>query len=179
VVALKSLCRLGDIMQMAYVPFDYAAALKFWTQKMGAGPFFEANHIKLQNVKYLGQPIDLDFSLAIGYWGDIQIELVRQHNDVPSIFSTWLRNGHEGVHHACILVDSLDEARKHCAEHDMTIAQEGTVRSGGEVIYIDTGGGPGSMVEVLARGPGTDAYFAMMKKAAREWDGSNPVRLPA
>ena len=44
---------------------------------------------------------------------------------------------------------------------------------GGEVVYVDTGGGPGTMVEILARGPGTDGFFAMMKEAARGWDGKD------
>jgi glycosyltransferase involved in cell wall biosynthesis len=34
------------------------------------------------------------------------------------------------------------------------VAQEGKVTGGGEVIYVDTGGGPGTMVEILQPDPG-------------------------
>lgn len=172
----KSIAALGDVMQLAFVPEDYDAALKFWVDTMGAGPFFAADHIKLHNLKYMGEPADIDFSLMIGYWGDIQIELLRQHNDTPSIYSAWRKQGREGLHHVCILVDDLVEARQICADAGAVIAQEATVPSGGEVIYVDTGGGPGTMVEILARGPRTDHYFATMREAAINWDRKDPVR---
>ena len=41
------------------------------------------------------------------------------------------------------------------------------------MIYVDTGGGPGTMVEILKPGPGGREFFAHMKAAAN-WDGSDP-----
>ena len=70
----------------------------------------------------------------------------------------------------------MAEARRACAEAGATIAQEGLVAGGGEVIYADTGGGPGTMVEILKPGPGSREFFAMMRDAARNWDGSEPLR---
>jgi methylmalonyl-CoA/ethylmalonyl-CoA epimerase len=56
------------------------------------------------------------------------------------------------------------------------VAQEGFVANGGEVIYVDPGGGPGTMVEILKPGPGSREFFAMIRDAARGWDGSDPFR---
>ncbi len=167
---------LGEIMQLAYVPADFDAALKFWIETVGAGPFFALDHVKLDDVKYHGAPVEIDFSMVIGYWGDLQIELIRQHNDVPSIYKAWRDGGHEGLHHVCILVDDMAHARAVCADAGASVAQEGLVPNGGEVIYVDTGGGPGTMVEILKPGPGSREFFAMMRDAARGWDGSDPVR---
>jgi catechol 2,3-dioxygenase-like lactoylglutathione lyase family enzyme len=167
---------LGEIMQLAYVPADFDAALRFWIETVGAGPFFALDHVKLNDVKYHGAPVEVDFSMVIGYWGDLQIELIRQHNDVPSIYKAWRDAGHEGLHHVCILVDDMAHARKVCANAGATVAQEGVVPNGGEVIYVDTGGGPGTMVEILKPGPGSREFFAMMREAARAWDGSDPIR---
>jgi NIPSNAP len=55
-----------------------------------------------------------------------------------------------------------------------TVAQEAIVPGGGEVIYVDTGGGPGSVVEILKPAPGTREFFRMMREAHRTWDGKNP-----
>ena len=44
------------------------------------------------------------------------------------------------------------------------------------MIYVDTEGGPGSMVEILKATPGGREFFAMMREAARGWDGTDPVR---
>jgi methylmalonyl-CoA/ethylmalonyl-CoA epimerase len=167
---------LGEIMQLAYVPADFDATLKFWIETVGAGPFFALDHVKLNDVKYRGAPVEIDFSMVIGYWGDLQIELIRQHNDVPSIYKAWRDDGSEGLHHVCLLVDDMAHARAVCAAAGARVAQEGFVPNGGEVIYVDTGGGPGTMVEILKPGPGSREFFAMMRDAARGWDGSDPVR---
>jgi catechol 2,3-dioxygenase-like lactoylglutathione lyase family enzyme len=167
---------LGQIMQLAFVPADFDAALAFWTGTMGAGPFFALDHVALEDVRYMGAPATIDFSMALGYWGDMQIELIRQHNDAPSIYKAWRDQGHEGLHHVCILIDDMAEARAVCAADGLTIAQEGRVSGGGEVIYVDTGGGPGTLVEMLKPGAGTEGFFAMMRDAAKGWDGSEPLR---
>ncbi len=167
---------LGEIMQLAYVPADFDAALKHWIEVMGAGPFFALDHVKLEGVKYRGAPSDIDFSMALGYWGDMQIELIRQHNDAPSIYKAWRDEGYEGLQHVCILVDDMIHARAVCVGSGAVVAQEGLVAGGGEVIYVDTGGGPGTMVEILKPGAGSRAFFTMMRDAARDWDGSDPFR---
>ena len=171
-----SITGLGQVMQLAYVPADFDGALKFWIETMGAGPFFALDHVQLDEVKVDGAPAQIDFSMVLGYWGDVQIELIRQHNDTPSIYKTWRDEGREGLHHVCILVDDMAEARRVCAAAGARVRQEGKVPGGGEVIYVDTGGGPGTMVEILKPAPGGPQFFAMMRDAARGWDGSDPVR---
>jgi len=144
---------------------------------MGAGPFFTADHIELQDVRYLGRAADIDLSVAIGYWGELQIEIIRQHNDTPSIYSSWRNEGSEGLHHVCIVADDMNVVRKACNDAGARIVQEGKVPgSGSEFLYADTGGGPGTLLEVLTPGPGNLELFAMMRDAARNWDGTGPVR---
>jgi hypothetical protein len=172
----NSVTSLGEVMQLAYVPADFDAALQFWLKTMGAGPFFALDHVKLEDLKYRGAPADIDFSLVIGYWGEIQIELIRQHNDAPSIYKSWRDDGREGLHHVCIVVDDMALARRTIAESGGIVAQEAKLAGGGEVIYVDTGGGPGTMVEILKSAPGGREFFAMMRAAAKHWDGSNPIR---
>lgn len=170
------IAQLGTVMQMAYVPQDFDAALRHWTETMGVGPFFCMNHIRLEQCRYEGTPSDVEFSIAIAYWGDVQIELVRQHNDAPSIYKRWRDEGREGLHHVCVVVDDLARARQVCAEAGARVAQEGFVAGGGEVIYVDTGGGPGSLVEIIQLPESTLAGFAYMREQARHWDGTDPVR---
>ena len=167
---------LGTVMQIAFVPADFDAALEFWIKTMGVGPFFALNHVQLDDVKYRGAPAQIDFSMVIGYWGDIQVELIRQHNDSPSIYKAWRDEGREGLHHVCILVDDMTPAREACDRAGAVVVQEGKVAGGGEVIYVDTGGGPGTMVEILKTGAGGREFFGMMREAARGWDGTDPVR---
>lgn len=172
----NALTTLGNIMQFAYVPADIDGALEFWIETMGVGPFFALDHVKLDDVRYRGAPSDIDFSIFIGYWGDVQIELIRQHNAAPSIYQAWRDEGREGVHHICILVDDMDAARRTVREAGATVVQEGRVPGGGEVIYVDAGGGAGTLVEILKPAPGGREFFAMMQAAAKGWDGRDPIR---
>ena len=168
--------RLGPVMQLAFVPKDFDAALRHWTETMGVGPFFSLEHIALLNCRYEGQPAEIDFSIAIAYWGDIQIELIRQHNDAPSIYKRWRDEGREGLHHVCIVVDDMAHARAVCAAVGARVVQEGEVAGGGEVIYVDAGGGPGGLIELIALPRSTLDGFAAMRELCRQWDGNEPLR---
>ncbi len=171
----EGIAGLGQIMQLAFVPADIEAATAFWTGTMGVGPFFVMPHVRLDDMRYRGTPADIDFSIRIAYWGDMQIELVQQHNDSASIFRE--PAAQDGLHHVCMVVDDMAPARARCVAAGLAVAQEGRVRGGGEAIYIDTGGGPGTMVELLQATPGGADFFAFMRQAARDWDGSAPVRV--
>lgn len=174
-MAIQGLARLGPVMQLAWLPQDFDAALDHWTRVMGVGPFFLMENIALDDMRYLGQPTSAVFSLALAYWGDTQIELIRPENDAPSIY-----NGEYAVrdrlHHTCLLLDDIADAYAACAAHGAKILVEGKVGDSGHVIYADPGGGPGSVVEMLQPQPGTAELFGMMRQAAAVWDGKDPLR---
>ena len=167
------LSKIGPVMQMAFVPTDFDAAIRYWTQVMSVGPFFLIENIALEDLRYLGEPSDCVFSLALAYWGDMQIELIRQENDAPSIY----RDAKGGaLHHTCVLTDNMMSAKAIAAHAGADILAEAKVGDDGAVIYVDTGGGPGSIVEILQPASGSDTLFAMIKAASVDWDGAEPVR---
>jgi len=137
---------IGPIFQMAYLPSDFDDALRHWTEVVGAGPFFIMENIRIAEMTYLGQPTDAVISAAWGYWGDMQIELIRAENDAPSIY-TGDYAVKDRLHHVCVAV-----------------------------IYADAGGGPGNVIEYVKLMEGGAELFAMMREAARDWDGSEPLR---
>ena len=106
-----SLTALGPCEQLAYVPSDFDAALKYWTETMGVGPFFLFENITLENMRYRGEPTDARFSVAMAYWNDIQIELFRPENDAPAHY-----NGEYGVqdrlHHTLVIVEDFEAAKR-------------------------------------------------------------------
>lgn len=164
---------IGPVMQIAFVPDDFDTALAHWTQVMGVGPFFLIENIKLPDSLYLKQPNECVFTIALAYWGDVQVELIRQENDAPSIY-----RGVEGkgLHHTCILTDDIAAARTIAEAAGARVLVEGRVDPDGAVLYVDTAGGLGSIVEILQPATGTEGLFAMIKAASQGWDGSEPVR---
>lgn len=164
---------IGPVMQIAFVPADFDAAITHWTKVMGVGPFFLIEHIALEEMRYLGHPSHCVFTIALAYWGDIQVELIRQDNDVPSIY-----RGCEGsaLHHSCVLTDDIEAARNIAEAAGASILVEAKVGQDGAVLYVDTGGGPGTIVEILKPASGSNALFTMIKDASIGWNGSTPVR---
>lgn len=165
--------QIGPVMQIAFVPKNFDAALRYWTEVMGVGPFFLLENILLEDSSYLGAPNECVFSIALAYWGDVQVELIRQENAAPSIY-----RGAEGpgLHHTCILTDDIAAARATAEAAGATVLVDGKVGPDGAVIYVDTGNGPGSIVEILQPATGTDGLFAMIRDAGRDWDGNEPLR---
>jgi hypothetical protein len=164
---------IGPIMQIAFVPDDFDAALAHWTGVMGVGPFFLFENMQLADSRFRGAPNECVFSIALAYWGDLQIELIRQENNAPSIYRD--AKG-PGLHHTCVLTADLAAARATAEAQGGTVLVEGSVAPDGGVIYVDMGAGSGSIVEILQPASGMKDLFAMMRGAAREWDGTDPVR---
>jgi methylmalonyl-CoA/ethylmalonyl-CoA epimerase len=165
----------APLFQLGYVPTNIETALDYWTNSMRVGPFFELPHIAYDAVHFRGVETTIDCSLYIAYWGDIQIELVEQHCDSPSLYNEWLQAGQEGLHHICFATNDLRVARQDSIARGGRIDQELFFANGGG-IYVDFGGGPGSLVEVLQAPPETKPMFEMMRTAGTNWDGRDPVR---
>lgn len=166
----------GDVIQLAYFPTDFDAAMQYWIETVGVGPFYVLNDVRLIDMKYKGQPTDAPFTMAIGYWGDIQIELIKTDSDAPSLYAGEYAV-RDRLHHVCVFVKDIQAVRAACAEAGAEVIVEGKVGEDGEVIYVDPGQGPGHVIEYLQPMSGSEGLFQMMKDAARDWDGSDPVRV--
>lgn len=165
---------IGPVMQIAFVPDDFDAALDHWTRVMGVGPFFLLENIRLEEMRYLGAPSDCVFTIALAYWGDLQVELIRQENDAPSIYRDQSNGG--ALHHVCVLTDDIARARRVASEAGAALLVEAKVGADGAVLYVDSKGHPGGIVEILQPASGGEGLFAMIREAARGWDGADPVR---
>ncbi|GGB53411.1 VOC family protein [Blastomonas aquatica] len=177
-----SISAIGKPMQIAFVPDDFDAALIHWTQAMGVGPFFVMQNIVLEDGRFMGAPSDCKFTIALAQWGDVQIELIRQENDVPSIYRGDYRPPSGAMHHVCVLTDDIAGARDAIEAGGGQVLVEGKVGANGAVIYADCGPAgtrpnAGAIIEVLQPASGSEGFFAMVAEAAKGWDGSDPVRL--
>lgn len=170
---LGEFAALGPIGQIAYVDADMSAAVRFWTSTVGAGPFFLFEHPLMDIARYRGETIQLDISIALGYWGDMQIEIIQQHNQAPSIYRDPQLACDRGVNHLCIFVDDLAPPRAVCARANCEIVQEMYVDGKGG-FYADAGGG--RLIEFAALPKAFADAIVVMKAAAKMWDGRHPLR---
>ena len=167
----------GPTLQNGYVVRDWRATAEHWAAVHGVGPFFVMEHIEFAACRYRGVPVVIDMSVAIAYSGELQIELVQQHNDSPSIYQDHLARYGEGLQHVGALVDDLDAVLD--AKHWRSkIIQDGATTVGQRFAYLDIGTHAGAMLELIEATPAARAAFEYMRTAARDWTGERAIRLP-
>lgn len=136
------------ITQMGYVVANLETAIARWSDTLGAGPFTIIPHVPIDDGLYRGTPTAVDISVATAETGDIQLELIEQHNDVPSCYRDLFAPGAEGLHHVAVHTNEYDaEVARYEA---MGAAQAfGGVYKGTRFVYMDTSPSLGIMVEVV------------------------------
>ena len=167
----------GEIRQNGYVVRDIESAMKHWIDVLGVGPFFYIPVVRMETFFYRGEPSAPRSSIALANSGDLQIELIQQHDDAPSMYRDFLAAGREGLQHVSSWVEDFDGhvARIERAGH--RLAQWGTLAGGIKFAYFDTELHPGTVFEVSNLAGPLAALPQMVADAAREWDGSDPIRV--
>ena len=161
--------------QTAWVVNDLQAAMNHWVKTANVGPFFVNAHVRTSNVTYRGQPTGFDHSLALAQAGPVQIELIEQHSDVPSVYRDSYPKGKEGFHHlGCFVDDVAAEVARYQAQ-GVELAYNGMF---GDMrfAYMDTRAQLGHMIEIIEHKPFIDKLFKHVADAAMGWDGRDPIR---
>ena len=172
----NALPHFGPVMQNAFVVRDIEAAVGYWSGKVGVGPFYCLEHIQFGDVYFRGAPLKFDMSVALAQWGNLQIELIQQHDDAPSIYSEFLARHGEGLQHLGVLTPSLDEHLARLKPLGIEPVQWGATATGMRFAYVDTDRHAGGMIELVENGPAVQAFFEKIRAAAVDWDGSRPLR---
>lgn len=168
--------RFGPIRQNGYVVRDIEQALAHWTEVLGVGPFFYFERVPIEDFRYRGEPSNVEVSIALANWGDLQIELIEQRNDAPSMYRDFLAAGHEGLQHVACWYEDLDPVFERLAAEGTRIGQQGNIGERGRFAYLETEAHPGTIVEVSEVGGGKGRFFEHIRRCAAEWDGSEPIR---
>jgi hypothetical protein len=168
--------QFGPLIQNGYVVRNLERAVHHWATVVGVGPFFVLEHVAYGDVFFRGKPAKVDMSVAVGYWGDMQVELIVQHNDAPSIYSEFAVLAGEGLQHIGVMTDSVPEHLQRLHAQGIDPIQWGETANGIRFAYISTDAHLGGMIELIERGPVIEGFFRMARAAAENWDGSNPLR---
>jgi methylmalonyl-CoA/ethylmalonyl-CoA epimerase len=168
--------RFGPIVQNAFVVHDLEAAVAHWSSKLGIGPFYAIEHIAFGPAYFRGKPLTLDISVAIAQWGEIQIELIVQHDAAESIYTEFAARHGEGLQHVGVMTASLDEHLERLRPFGIEPVQWGATATGMRFAYLNTDAHPGAMIELIETGPAVEAFFAMVRGGGARWDGTRALR---
>jgi hypothetical protein len=172
----------GPIRQIGYVVRDLDAALTDWLA-LGVGPWFVVREYT-QQVIYRGERCEVTISIALANSGDLQVELIHQHGDTPSIFTEFLDGGVDGDG------DGFHQLAWWAADFDAAVVA--AEAAGWPVVWRDDdaakgpstrfayveppAGSPATIFEIMELTEITASMGAFVRDAAKDWDGSDPIR---
>lgn len=167
----------GNVCQNGYVVRDIDAALKHWTEVLGIGPFYYIDSVKCDWFTYKGEPSPVEMSIALGNTGDLQIELIQQRNDAPSMYMDFLNAGREGLQHMSYWTQNYQADYDRALAAGYKVGHEGQIGGPqGRFVYFDTETHPGTIIEMSDVSGAKGKFFEHIRKAAIGWDGTDPVR---
>jgi len=167
----------GQLIQIGHVVPNLEEAVRYWLDR-GVGPFYQMTHVGLPVQVYRGEPTDVDVGVAISYSGPIQIELIVQHNDAPSLYRDFLAEHPEGgLHHLAFLTDSLEAAIAEAEALGTPMVQQWTDQLGGRSAFLERRSPAEPYVELFEATPTQLGFFEQVEKATQRWDGEEPHRI--
>ena len=165
----------GPMEQIGIVVEDFEDPINHWTKNLKVGPFFILDHLELNDVYYNGNPSNIDFSVALAYSGDIQIELIKQHCETPSIYNEYVDNRKNCVHHFCTFTPNINDDLKILESQGYKNIQGGKTQDGGCFAYLDSENNFGAILEIAQLSEGGYGMFDLIKNAAKKWDGDKAI----
>ena len=149
----------GPMTQLAWVVEDLDAAERAqpevrWTR-------LPAIHFDPAHTRLRGEPADFVADIALGYAGDLQLELIAPVSG-HSIYTEHLEQHGPGLHHGCWETDDVDATIEASGR---TCVQRGSM-AGGEIefAYLEPGLPGLPVVEVVRIGPGMRAFYDQLRQ---------------
>ena len=117
----------GPIVQVCYLVDEIEAGVHYWSDTLGAGPFFVLPPRRFERLEVHGRPAEdhaIIADVALGYAGDLQIELIVP-GPAPSTYRDFLASGRSGLHHLGTAAHAFDAQRAAGIARGMTVVTEG------------------------------------------------------
>ena len=167
--------KFGQIMQMAFVVDDFDKAIEFWTKKMNVGPFLKIENVEFKELYYKEKATNLDFSGALSYTGNMQIELIKQYCDTPSIYTEYVNNEKGPLHHVCALTTDIKNDITVMESEGYKIIQGGKMQDDGQFVYLHSEDKKEPILELLEFSENWLSFFSSIENASKNWDRSTAI----
>ena len=165
----------GPVRQNGYVVRDLDRAIEAWLA-VGVGPWLLLRHLAQKGSVYRGTPTAPVVSIGFANSGELQIELIEQEDDSPSIYREFLDAGREGFHHLAWWVEDFDAVARRAAGAGWPLVHSGDTGGLAQFAYYDTGAVTSTVIEVMEMTDATRWMVTTVRDASVGWDGSDPVR---
>ena len=168
---------LGEPHHRAYLVEDIESSVNRLAEQLAAGPFFLIERVPLENVISRGEPAEFVHDSAFGLFGDGAIELIQTVALAPERVKKGFAGPRPRIHHVAYVVPAKEvgKLRGQLDERGVTLYLS-TQLGGAETTLHDASAILGHDVEIHADNPALHDFFAMIRRGAEGWDGSEPLR---
>lgn len=160
--------------QLGHVVDDVVAAAARWAQIFGIGPF-HVMPVAEQRATYGQEVRTVRIQVAVAQAGPVQIELIQQHCQTPSIYRQWSRGGTSSFHQLAAVTNHYDAKKAHFQAHGFDVVE--SISGKRRVGYVDTVADFGFYTEIIEPSPNFLTQLEAIAKTCAGWDGTDPVRL--
>ena len=152
----------GTFFQIGYVVPNLDAGLAHLNAKLGAPRFMVLREIVVENGWFRGGPATINHSMAFGYVGEVQFEVIEPvaGNSTYAEFLDRVPDG--GVHHLGFSVGDYDAATADLLARGYKLVQRGTFGDT-KFGYFESSDDPGTMTEIVYLDPNVRGMFANIK----------------
>ena len=164
------------LFQIGFVVDDLLDTAARWARVFAVGPFHVLPPMEVA-CTYRGNESGVNLQVAVAQAGPVQIELVKQHCDRPSVFRDLVAKGESGFHQLCTLTRDYERTRAHYVELGYEPVTELASPDGERVAFFDTFDDFGFFTEIAESSPSFVANLDRISRTCAEWDGTDPVRL--
>jgi hypothetical protein len=168
----------GAVRQVGFVVADIKKAMGHWSSVLGVGPWFYREEVGVTEFSYYGKPSELPrMSIALANSGPLQVELIQQRNDAPSLFLDSLKKSGDVAQHVAYWTENeYDSWGRKLLESGYVEGHSGRMGLRGRFSYYVHPDLPSCIIEISELKGGKEEYFKRVAEAALVWDGSDPVR---
>jgi hypothetical protein len=162
--------------QLGHVVDDIVSAARRWSSTFGIGPFHVLPVVDQQLTLGDGEVQTVRIQVAVAQAGPVQIELIQQHCETPSLYRDWSKDGTSAFHQVATVTTDYAGKKAHFEGLGYDIAAEslgGAIR----VAYVDTVAAFGFYTEVVEHTPRFLEQLDAISRTCATWDGTDPVRL--
>ncbi len=164
----------GHVRQIGYITDDLDAALAGWLE-IGVGPWFVLRGVPIR-AQYRDEPCETSITLALANSGEMQIELIQQEDDTPSIYTEFLRANGPGYHQLAYWTEDFEETMTALRGAGWPVVWAGGEDLGTRFAYFEPPSAPATIIEISELNEMTVGMNNLVRDAALNWDGSDPIR---
>jgi hypothetical protein len=163
------------LFQLGFVVDDLLEAAARWASVFGVGPFHVLPR-RESSWLYRGEVSPMEMQVAVAQAGPVQVELIIQHCDRPSVIRDLYARGESGLHQLCTVTPDYEGRRGFYLDLGYELVGELT-GAAQRIGYFDTVEDFGFVTEVAEDAPGFLDQLAAIAQTCAEWDGTDPVRI--